>query len=255
MNNIKSPAFRTAVGGFNKQDVTEYISKLCHEYDESLTEREDELYKLRAELRTAREKIAELTKAAKANEKAPEEASEPAVSAPAAAVDADAPAAPAVPDAQAIELERANNLIAAQCEQLAAKDAEIDKMRSELDEAAQKLERYASLDAKIAQYDSMTNRMGEIFMEATADAERIRSDAKLASEALMAKTAAECRNRRIVAEAQLDKFAENRKDELTRLFDETQADIMRSIDAFAEKSRTLANESISESLDGFETSK
>lgn len=231
MNDAKSPAFRSAVGGFNKKDVNDYIARLCRDYDESITDLEEkikaltsELDKTREELSDAADKLSELTESRE--KEAKQQTSD--------------------------ELERANNLIAAQNEQLTAQKEENDSLRAELEAAKSKLDGFTALESKLIQYESMTNRMGEIFMEATADAERIRNEAKLSGEAMLAKTEAECRSRRSAAEVQLKKFAETRKCELTRLFDETQLDINRILVSFAERSRALASESVSVSLDGFE---
>ncbi len=231
MNDVRSPAFRTAMGGFNKKDVTEYISRLCREYDDKIAELDEKINALTSELEKCREelsekdsKLAELT-----DSKAQEEA-----------------------DKISEEAERANNLIAAQNEQITVQKEETESLRAELEAAKAKLSDYASLESKLEQYESMTNRMGEIFMEATADAERIKNEAKLSSEAMLSKTEAECRSRRVDAELQLKKLTETRKNELTRLVDETQLEINRVLVGFSERTRALSSDTINEKLEGFE---
>ena len=218
MHDVKSPVFRTAVGGFNKKDVNEYIARLCLDCDTTVAE-------LEKSLEDAKTRYDELVEA---NEK---EAIRK----------------------ESKELTKANNVISAQNEQLESLKAENTALRDELDALKARLTDLGEIEAKLAQYESMTNRMGEIFMEATADAERIKNEAKFASDAMLAKAEMECRSRRAAADTQLKKLAESRKTELTRLFDETKTGIGRILTAFSERSQSIVSDSLAEKLDSFET--
>ncbi len=217
MNDVKSPVFRTAMGGFNKKDVNEYIAKLCQDYDTAVLELEDQLADAKAKL----DEIAE-SNAREAEKQASE------------------------------EMLKANNLISAQNEQIDSLKGEKVALQAELDSLKAKLGDFETLQGKLAQYESMTNRMGEIFMEATADAERIKNEAKFQSDTMLAKTEMECRSRRAAADTQLKKLAESRKTELTRLFEETRTGITRILTAFSERSQAIVSDSIAEKLDSFE---
>lgn len=212
MKNVNSPAFRSAVSGFNKKDVNEYIARLCQHYDGLLAERETEMSVLKAQLDSANAKLSEYA-AAEADAKPTEDLSE--------------------------ELDKANNLIAAQTEQLSLNKNEIESLNAELSAVREKLTQYSSAEDKLAQYESMTSRMGEIFMEATADAERIRSEAKFSAEALMTKTEVECRNRRVDAEARLEKYTAERKAELNRIIDETKLSMEAVMADFTRKTQNV----------------
>ncbi len=217
MNDVKSPVFRTSMGGFNKKDVNEYIARLCQDYDARVLELEDQLADAKAKLDEVTENNAK---------EAEKQASE--------------------------ELQRANNLIVAQNEQIDTLKGEKESLQGELDSLKARLGDFEALENKLLQYESMTNRMGEIFMEATADAERIKNEAKFQSDAMLAKTEMECRSRRAAADTQLKKLAESRKAELTRLFEETRTGITRILTAFSERSQAIVSDSIAEKLDSFE---
>ena len=214
MKNDNSPAFRSSMSGFNKKDVTEYITKLNREFTDSLNERDGEIKSLKEKLKEAEEKLSE------ANESVNVEA--------------------------AAELERANNLIAAQNTQLEELNRKIAQLEAELSEVNSKMETHSS---KITQYESMTARMGEIFMEASADADRIRTEAREAASLLTANTESECEMRRAKLEAELTAISESKRAQMSLLLSDAQRDIAAVIESFGAKTRAVAAVSVSVSSD------
>ena len=65
------PHFRTAVGGFHKSDVSEYIAKIAKEHQNQLQEKDKEIQQLRQQLDEVREQLNRQT-AAPEPEAAPE---------------------------------------------------------------------------------------------------------------------------------------------------------------------------------------
>ncbi|MBQ8249288.1 MAG: hypothetical protein IJY93_05330 [Clostridia bacterium] len=215
MDKVTSPAFRTAtVGGFNKSDVNEYIAKLGRDFDEKKTELEKEIEALKSSLEESKSKSEAVT------DKAPSEDN----------------------DAIKEELERANALIEEQTKQLEEAKLEAEILKGDLEEANSKLERFTSFEEKAAQYETMTARMGEIYIEATADAERIRNESKQKSEALISDTEAKCREKMELTEKMLDEFAVERKAEISALFEDTHSKINELLKAFYDKSTALASD-------------
>lgn len=212
MNVQKAPVFRNAMGGFNKRDVTEYITRLSRDFEEIKIKHAEEVRKLTDELTSARNELSALRDAeSSANSEAVSE-----------------------------ELSKANALIGAQTDLLDAVTKEKEHLEAELAKANAKLEGYAEYQDKMEQYESMANRMGEIFMGATAEADRIRSEAKSQSEALLINTQARCDEYRVFLEKKLESFAAMRKNDLERLLDQTQTEINDLLDSFAAKSGEMA---------------
>lgn len=153
MQNDK-PIFRGAVGGYNKQDVNEYIASLSENFAKEKAEYEkklDDLIELAESLR------------AKANENQSDNS----------------------PDA-AVELDRANSLIAGQNQKLEEKQSQIDSLNAALkdrdetiDELITELERFKDCEEKLREYDRMSQKMGELMLKAASSAEQIKSDAEL----------------------------------------------------------------------------
>ena len=153
MQNDK-PIFRGAVGGYNKQDVNEYIASLSENFAKEKAEYEkklDDLIELAESLR------------AKANENQSDNS----------------------PDA-AVELDRANSLIARQNQKLEEKQSQIDSLNTALKERDEtiaelktELERFRDCDEKLREYDRMSQKMGELMLRAASSAEQIKSDAEL----------------------------------------------------------------------------
>lgn len=153
MQNDK-PIFRGAVGGYNKQDVNEYIASLSENFAKEKAEYEkklDDLIELAESLR------------AKANENQSDNS----------------------PDA-AVELDRANSLIAGQNQKLEEKQSQIDSLNAALKERDEtiaelknELERFNDCEEKLREYDRMSQKMGELMLKAASSAEQIKSDAEL----------------------------------------------------------------------------
>ncbi len=59
------PHFRTAVGGFHKSDVSEYIAKIAKEHQNQLQEKDTEIQQLRQQLDEARDQLSQQAAAPK----------------------------------------------------------------------------------------------------------------------------------------------------------------------------------------------
>ena len=155
MENSK-PVFRGAMGGYNKNDVNNYIASLSESFEkekENYAKQLDDLIELVNSLR------------AKESEKSS---------------DTEKGAAPAE------ELIRANSVIDAQTKKLEEKDSEIEELKSELtkkDDEIEKLKnalsRFSDCEEKLREYDLMSQKMGELMMKATSSAEQIKADAEI----------------------------------------------------------------------------
>lgn len=221
MNIQKAPAFRNAMGGFNKRDVTEYITRLSRDFEEIKIKHAEEVKKLNEELTSAKNELAALRE-----------------------IESSAGGEPV-----SEQLSRANALIGAQTDLIDTVTKEKDRLEAELDKTKAKLDSYAEFEDKMEQYESMANRMGEIFMGATAEADRIRSEAKSQSEALLLSTQTKCDEYRVFLEKKLEAFAAMRKNDLERLLDQTQTEINDLIDSFAAKSGEMADAAVNLSFD------
>lgn len=225
MKSKGAPVFRSSMGGFNRKDVNEYIAKLCGNFEQREAESEKALDELREKLSEYEKKAADFEAALSDNE------------------------------ALKRSLEEAEALIAVQNEKLAEYEETTAKLTASIEESEKKLEEASELEEKLRQYDSMTSRMGEIFMEATADAERIRRDAKLASDELARAAAEECRRRQAEIYKKLDEFAVARKSEINRLLEHTQGTINGALRDFESKARGVTADGVGEVLDDFAASK
>lgn len=148
------PIFRGAVGGYNRQDVNEYIASLSENFAKEKAEYEKKL-----------DDLIELAESLRA--KAAENQSDNS------------------PDA-AVELDRANSLIAGQNQKLEEKQSQIDSLNTALKERDEtiaelktELERFRDCDEKLREYDLMSQKMGELMLKAASSAEQIKSDAEL----------------------------------------------------------------------------
>ncbi|MBQ8508649.1 MAG: hypothetical protein IJ493_01965 [Clostridia bacterium] len=154
MDSGKSAAFRTAVGGFNKKDVNNYIAALSEKNNETIRSYEEQITSLN-------ERIAGLEQQNSAAETSDQEIS-----------------------SLREQLEQANALIAAQNEQLAEKSAALEKSASELDDANRRLSeltaRLESLNEaedKLRDYGYIKSNLGEIMADAASQAEKMKADA------------------------------------------------------------------------------
>ena len=148
------PIFRGAVGGYNRQDVNEYIASLSENFAKEKAEYEKKL-----------DDLIELAESLRA--KAAENQSDNS------------------PDA-AVELDRANSLIAGQNQKLEEKQSQIDSLNAALKERDEtiaelknELERFKDCEEKLREYDRMSQKMGELMLKAASSAEQIKSDAEL----------------------------------------------------------------------------
>lgn len=221
MNLQKSPVFRNAMGGFNKRDVTEYITRLSRDFEDIKTRHAEEVKKLNEELTSAKNELAALREIESS----------------------------AGGETVSEQLSRANALIGAQTDLIDTVTKEKGHLEAELAKTKAKLESYAEFEDKLEQYESMANRMGEIFMGATAEADRIRSEARSQSEALLISTQTKCDEYRVFLEKKLEAFAAMRKNDLERLLDQTQIEINDLIDSFAAKSGEMADAAINLSFE------
>lgn len=149
------PAFRSAVGGYNKQDVNEYIASLSDDFAKERAEYEKKLDELSKEIDSLR-------------------------------ADKDAASAmPAFPDAS-VELDLANSLIAEQQQTLEKRTAELEALKAEHDGCIEKinsleaeLERFKGSEEKLSEYDRMSKKMGELLLKAASSAEKIKAEAEV----------------------------------------------------------------------------
>ena len=212
------------MGGFNKKDVNEYIAKLCHDFEQREAEAEAEIERLKEEnsgLIAAAEEQEKLEEALKASEELKK------------------------------SLEEAEALIAAQNEKLSAYAEEAASLNAAIEDYKNKLAEVEITAEKIKEYESMTSRMGEIFMEATAEAEKIRRDAKASSEEYARAAAEECRRRQAAVYKKLDEFAVARKSEINSLLDKARGSINVALRDFENKARGLTSDNSSSEFENF----
>lgn len=236
MSEHKTPTFRNSMSGFNKKDVNEYLVKINRDFEEKTAADERRIASLTEELNAARAELEELKSQME--------------SAPPAAETAAPPAAREYSQiTPEVELARANAIIAAQTERMETMAKEKDVLEASLSEIKAKLSEYSENEAKLEEYKSMTNKMGEIYMGATADAERIRAEAEEKAQEMLRETEKKCDVYRIELEMKLEEFAATRKNDLALLFDSTQKQISELINGFSEKSKELASEALCAGFD------
>lgn len=212
------------MGGFNKKDVNEYIAKLCHDFELRESEAEAEIEKLKAD----NARIYDLAEQASKLEEAEMTVAELKKS-----------------------LEESEALIAAQNEKLSSYAEEVASLTAAIEDYKNKLAEAAVSAEKIKEYESMTSRMGEIFMEATAEADKIRRDAKASSEEYARAAAEECRRRQAEVYKKLDEFAVARKSEINSLLDKARGSINVALRDFENKARGLTSDNPSEEFENF----
>lgn len=206
---MEKQTFRSAVGGYNKQDVNEYIASLSESFAREKEDYEKKLDDMIELVESLRAKCAE----------------KPEPEAPVSAEDA--------PDTTA-ELERANSLISEQTQKLEAKEEEIASLKARLSEseqsAAELRERLAGFDdcaEKLRDYDRMSQKMGELMLKAASDAEKLREDARAQAESTLRES--EERAKEITA----------REEEMSKELEKRYAD---AVDAINRKLAELVND-------------
>lgn len=258
MDNIKA-AFRTAVGGYNKQDVNNYIAGLCERFEsekKTLEERNAELEKELAAFRKTdgtTETVSEQ----------PKPKNPRAVLAALLSADKNDGAETQAANTSDHEmLVKAEALVTAQNARLdeqkktiSERDSEISELKTrvsdlelELESAREKLDSFKDVNEKIADYDRMSAKVGDVLIKAEADADRIRAEAeeKAAERMKAAELAekdfsmketemkAELERRREAAEKELDAriagLSENRFRELNDTLESASAEIGKLLD-------------------------
>ncbi len=254
MDNVRA-AFRTAVGGYNKQDVNNYIAGLCERFESEKKALEEKNAALGAENSALK---AELAKA-RGNE--PEKAKSPKAELAALLSsdkkeDADAKAsdremlvkAEALVSAQNARLDEQKKTIAGRDSEISELKTRVSELELELESAREKLDSLRDVNEKIADYDRMSAKVGDVLIKAEADADRIRAEAeeKAAERMRAAELAekdfsiketemkAELERRRETAEKELDAkisaLSENRLREINETLDGASAEIGKLLD-------------------------
>ena len=283
MDNVKA-AFRTAMGGYNKQDVNNYIAGLCERFESEKKALEEKNAALEAELAKARGAESEKAKnpkaelaaleseLAKASGAEPEKAKNPKAELAAllssnkkneAETSSDSKTNPDTAKTSDREmLVKAEALVTAQNARLdeqkktiSERDSEISELKTrvsdlelELESAREKLDSFKDVNEKIADYDRMSAKVGDVLIKAEADADRIRAEAeeKAAERMKAAEIAekdfsmketemkAELERRREAAEKELDAriagLSENRFRELNDTLEGASAEIGKLLD-------------------------
>ena len=157
MSNTKA-VFRTSMGGYNKQDVNNYIAGLSDSFN--------------AEKRALEAKINELNESLKTQGDISTAADECRTELM----------------QKKTELESAESVISAQNNKLDALKNENDSLRarinsleSELAATNDKLKLLAESEEKLQKYDMMSARVGDLMIEAASSAEKIKAEAKSAA--------------------------------------------------------------------------
>ncbi len=226
MKKASSPKFRSAINGYNKTDVNNYIKQLSLELEEHETE-----YKTMVD-ETAK--------------KADEEKLNAEIAAKTALQDENAELKKS--------LEEANSLVKSGIESLDAAKEENQKLQEEIASLRAKLDEYLEYEERIKQYEAMSAKMGNIYMSAAADADNIRKEAKIASENLIKDTEAQCREKRIKIEHMLREYSEAKKADFLKIYSEFQADIDTLLADFSKKTRTIGSNNASSGIDSIQIS-
>jgi len=224
MEEIKSAAFRTAMGGFNKKDVNDYIDTLSRRHEDQLRtcneqlaaahQHIDTLEKDAADLRAAlavpnesdalREKLAQTEALLDARTKQADELSAECAS-------------------LKEKLQQTEAALASKAEQANALTVERDAAREQYAAASTKLSLFAGMEEKLADYERMKAKMGEIYLEAAAGAGRIKTEAEAYAAARRADVDNELREARNAQFDRIQKLLSGMTDELLAIVDEYRA--------------------------------
>ena len=256
MDNVKA-AFRTAMGGYNKQDVNNYIAGLCERFESEKKALEEKNAALEAELAKTRGTEPEKAKSPKAelaallasDKKGTEETDAGKTSDREMLVKAEA-----LVSAQNARLDEQKKTISERDSEISELKTRVSDLELELESAREKLDSLKDVNEKIADYDRMSAKVGDVLIKAEADADRIRAEAEekaaermraaeLAEKDLSAKETemkAELERRREAAEKELEAriagLSENKlkelndkiksaSDEIGKLLDKLKTDI------------------------------
>ena len=224
MEEIKSTAFRSAMGGFNKKDVNDYIEALSRRHEEQMNQ-------AGGQLQAANARIAELEKEAddmrtalavpNESESLREKLQQTEALLDARAKQTDELTAEL--SALKEKLAQCEASLAAKTEQAEALTVERDAAREQFAAASTKLSLFAGMEEKLADYERMKAKMGEIYLEAAAGAGRIKTEAEAYAAARRADVDNELREARNAQFDRIQKLLSGMTDELLAIVDEYRA--------------------------------
>ncbi|MCI6842303.1 MAG: hypothetical protein PUG87_08940 [Eubacteriales bacterium] len=250
MDNVKA-AFRTAMGGYNKQDVNNYIAGLCERFESEKKALEEKNAALESELAKARGAEPEKAKNPRAELAALLSADKNDGAETQAANTSDREMlvkAEALVTAQNARLDEQKKTISERDSEISELKTRVSDLELELESAREKLDSFRDVNEKIADYDRMSAKVGDVLIKAEADADRIRAEAeeKAAERMKAAELAekdfsiketemkAELERRREAAEKELDAriagLSENRFRELNDTLESASAEIGKLLD-------------------------
>ncbi len=163
MNDYKKTpiSFRTSMGGYNKDDVNRYIQQMHFQFSRAEEQKEAEITKLRQELSSKQQNADADGELKKENEELKARLEEGSASSA----------------AMKAELEELRASLAAAREELDAAKATLEEKSTEFAAFREKTE--GGEREQLAQrYEKMSCQLGDIFLTANADADRIRSEAE-----------------------------------------------------------------------------
>ena len=223
MEEITKNAFRTAMGGYNKKDVNDYITALSERYDKQVG-------LISSHLDTEVARCEELECRIKMLER--ELQLRPAEAADKAALDqaqAMVTARTEQVDALSAERDEYKNALESANRELAAAKKELDVQAKELAEAKTALEALDRERAQLAEYEQMKSKMGELYLEAVASTNRMRTEA----EEYAAK-------RRADSDAELEAYRANEFNRIADVFVTLKDELTALIDSYRKKAEGFA---------------
>ena len=146
------------MGGYNKQDVNNYIAGLSDSHAAEKRALEAKLGELSEQLKTQNDLAASVDEYRSELDKKNSELS----------------SAESVISAQ-------NNKLEAQKNEIEALKARVAALESELSTTSEKLKLLAESEEKLQKYDMMSKRVGDLMIEAASSAEKIKTEAKTAA--------------------------------------------------------------------------
>lgn len=166
----KNVLFRSAIGGYNRSDVHNYISKTDTEHNAVIEQLKDELQKRDDQLSELRSELELLRIGENENERLSSALNEKN-----AALDE---CSAKLSEAEAI-ISAQNELIEKQKSNFAALEVELNELRKKLSELEYAGENLKSITEKAKRYDEMSREYGAAILEARSAANVIISDAQL----------------------------------------------------------------------------
>ena len=170
----KNVLFRTSMGGFNKTDVMAYLDKQNADFRELAKQKDDAIAAKDEEIASLRAQLDEMTKRIQKAEEAEKTSDET--------------------DDLTSKLQAAEAA-------LAEKDAEIEKLREDIEKACAESERKAGL------YDDMSSQIGDILLSANKNADTIIAEANAKAAEINEKAAADAEERKRCFEARMSRIS------------------------------------------------